>query len=46
MIDKNINDIEKDGEQMQSMLQELSKNDGEQLLEFQIQNGINIQRGS
>ena len=34
MIDKNINDIEKDKEQMQNILHEFSKNEGEYLNEF------------
>ena len=35
MIDKNINDIEKDKEQMANIQHELQKNEGEYLTEFQ-----------
>lgn len=34
MIDKNINDIEKDKEQMQNIMHEFQKNEGEYLNEF------------
>ena len=34
MIDKNINDIEKDKDQMANILHEFSKNDGELFNEF------------